>query len=457
MLPMRRFWLIFTLLLMILVAVGILAIVLLSPKVTNSNPSAENKILAGASLRVEFSREMNPESVEKHLVLEPPIPGTVSWEDKTLVFTPEESWPNDSEVILYVQRGARAAGLLGLPMLADISMSFPIRSPQVLYLYPTNGPADLYSLDLETGLSERLTNIQGGIQDYSVGLQGRFIYFAARSGPIYHLNRTNGEINLVVACPGAVCSDPQVSADGTHLAYVQTQTGVSGPNTYPQVWVQELPLGEPIRVDESALSTQQPRWSSTGWLVYYDEISQNYLAWKQESGERQSFPNQTGEPAVWSPDGQSFFAPEIYLIPNAYLSNSGVLEPMPTSHLLKFELDSRNSTDLTAEDTLEDTSPAVSNDGNQLVFGRKYLDPVRWSPGRQMWLMNLDNSEAQPLTNEPFYNHTGFRWSPDGQQILYMRSNQADLSEPLEIWLINANGNSPRRLVIGGYAPAWTP
>jgi Tol biopolymer transport system component len=91
------------------------------------------------------------------------------------------------------------------------------------------------------------------------------------------------------------------------------------------------------------------------------------------------------------------------------------------------------------------------------VLARKYLDAARWTPGRQIWLMSPDGKEFQALTNAPYFNHSSFAWSPDGQQLAYLRFNQEKLTDPPELWLMNADGSQPIQLVIGGYAPQWIP
>lgn len=461
----RRPWLTGLLAGLLFVALLILALIFFAPSLDEiqAGPrldvglAGQVLVPAGAPLRLTFSQPMQAESVEARLAIEPPVQGEFAWEGNTLTFLPDQPWPAGAAVTVTLTSGARASGGLGLPMLRGASFTFSVSNPQILYLFPTSGPADLYLLAPENGLPERLTTIQGGILSFSVTRDGRQIYFAARNGQIYRLDRISQETSVVVPCPQADCSEPQVSPDGSYLAYVRTPVSVDGPRAYPQVWLQPLPDGEAQLADPQAISTRLPGWSSQGWLAYYDEIEQQYRMVNPLTGSRQAFENQTGESGAWSADGESFIAPEIFLIPNAYLGSTGSLEPMPTSHLLRYELDSGQSQDLTGEDTLEDTAPAVSPVGQKIAFARKYLDPARWTPGRQLWIMNPDGTQGQALTEAPFYNHSSIRWKPDGSQLLYVRSNQTDLSQPLEIWQINANGSKPIRLIIGGFAPQWIP
>jgi Tol biopolymer transport system component len=106
---------------------------------------------------------------------------------------------------------------------------------------------------------------------------------------------------------------------------------------------------------------------------------------------------------------------------------------------------------------VEDANPVFSPDGANLAFGRKYLDIARWTPGRQLWLMHADGAEARPLTDEANFNHYDFAWNPTGDQLAYVRFNKDTLTEPPEIWLINADGSNATQLITGGYSPQWVP
>ena len=97
---------------------------------------------------------------------------------------------------------------------------------------------------------------------------------------------------------------------------------------------------------------------------------------------------------------------------------------------MRFEWPEGIFLDLTGADNLEDTSPAYSPDGASLAFARKYLDVTRWTPGRQIWLMNSDGSGARPLTQDPYFNHFNMVWDPDGDQIAYVRFDENSTNRP---------------------------
>jgi TolB protein len=106
---------------------------------------------------------------------------------------------------------------------------------------------------------------------------------------------------------------------------------------------------------------------------------------------------------------------------------------------------------------VEDASPVYSPFGDRIAFGRKALEQDKWTPGRQLWVMRADGSDARALTNDPLYNHSAFVWSPDGTLIVYVRFDVTDPASTPEIWMMSADGVSSQKLVAGGYLPQWLP
>ena len=437
------------------------------PRVVEVSPGDGEKYRsAGTPLRLSFSRPMLASTVRERLSTDPPTDGQYTWEGKTLIFTPNQPWPNGQTVQVRLSPGARAAGFPQLPLRQELAWSFTIGEPQLVYLYPADGPADLYMLDLQSGEIEQITDNPGTVLDFDVDRTGAKIYYTSSHGEggstIYRLDRLTGEVSTILKCPQALCRYPRISPEGDFLAYERTD--LSG-NDYPQVWL--FPLAgletsgepatpEPILADEPDQQTQQPLWSSTGTLTYYNYDLSAFIADNPESGERVQFSSQTGIPGDWNPDGSSYVIPEIFIDaidPNTLTD----LESIPTSHLLRFNYPDGSAFDLTQENNLEDANPVFSPDGASLALGRKYLDIAHWTPGRQLWLMGSDGGEAHALTDEPYFNHYDFAWSPPGDQLAYVRFNKTTLTEPPEIWLINSDGSNATRLITGGYAPQWIP
>ena len=444
-----------------------------SPTLAGFSPADEAlDVPAGSALRLTFSRRMQTASLATHLSIQPPIAGDFTWEENTLVFTPAQPWPGGEVVQVGLSPGARAEGFLSLPLRSAYAWSFTVGLPQLVYLYPANGPADIYSLDLQNGLIQQLSDVPGSVLDFDVATNGSEIYFSSEAGDgsttLYRLDRQSGATTTVFACPQALCRYQQVSPQGELLAYERTDLAPGSATSYPQVWL--LPLsreaggtqietGEPFLAGEAGHQTQQPVWSPDGRLAYYNFSRSAFVILEPATGERVEFPSQTGVPGDWSPDGSRYVVPEISDEPLNDPSLLPELEGIPTSHLFSLYIQDGSRLNISQEANVEDASPAFSPDGSQLAFARKFLEVNRWTPGRQLWLMRPEGSQPRPLTQDPSYNHYDFAWSPLGDRLAYVRFNKDLLIEPPEIWLVDLASDPPRptRLVTGGYAPQWMP
>ena len=454
-------WILILLIVLTLIAAALLLYFQGAPRLVSTEPAPEaSNLPAGEALRLTFSSPMDADSVTQRLSIEPEQAGEFTWEGNILTFTPSQPWPNNQVVTASLSPGARAATFPRLSIRQPNSWRFTVGPPRLAYLYPWNGPAELYLLDLASGESEQLSDSPAAILDYDSNLTGTRFYFSVDQGDggsaIYTLEHLTGEQNILLECPGALCRYLQVSPTVDYLAYERTALSSSeGPN-YPQVWL--LPLaggpGEPALAAQPDHQTRQPQWTPDGQLSYYDFTLAEFISKNLDSGETVHIPSQTGIPGSWHPDGSSYVFPEIFASTPSAIPD---LEILPSSHLLQFHLSDSSLQDLTAKDKLDDASPVFAPDGSSIVFARRQLDIAHWTPGRQIWLMAPDGSNPRQLTQAPYHNHYDFAWSPDSSLLAYSRFNKDVLTEPPEIWLISADGLGNRLLWVGGYATHWVP
>jgi Tol biopolymer transport system component len=311
--------------------------------------------------------------------------------------------------------------------------------------------------------------------DFDPSPDGSAIYYSARNtqggSDLYRLNLsreieaqpgtptpTFAQPETVLACPHAQCLAVDVSPNGDYLAFERSALPAAGRSGLTQVWI--LPLtgtGEPFLAGDPDHQTLLPAWSPDGLLAFYDSNDAAFIVTRLGAEEQARFPNQTGEPGDWQPDGATYAAAEIFFLDPNTSSALVSLERLADSHLLLYPLDGGDAQDLTLLDGIEDVSPAFSPDGAYLAFGRKFLDLRQWTPGRQLWLLRLSDGEATALTNDPLYNHYDFAWSPAGDRLAFVRFNQSTLTEPPEVWTVDPATGQATQIIIGGYAPQWLP
>jgi dipeptidyl aminopeptidase/acylaminoacyl peptidase len=263
---------------------------------------------------------------------------------------------------------------------------------------------------------------------------------------------------------------PALSPSGALLAYERSEAAgeaageaaASGPGVVSRVWIQPRQPGPAaFTLGDPAHSTSQPQWApgtADETLSVYDRQAQAYLLLSPINDEMQRISNGAGQGADWQPGGRAFITPEIFFL-DANLSEElkQQLDRLADSHLLLYSQPDWKAVDLTQAEGIEDTGPAFSPDGAFLAFARKYLDTQRWTPGRQLWLMDLVTRQAFPLTDDPDYNHFDFAWRSDGRLLAYVRFDQSRLTEPPEIWIIDLETREQEQIAAGGYAPQWIP
>ncbi|MCU0485503.1 MAG: Ig-like domain-containing protein [Anaerolineales bacterium] len=461
---MKRFLILILLVLLVLAALGGWAW-FAAPRLLEVSPvGGSQEIPVRSALRLTFSQPLQPESLSSHLKFEPAQAGQFAWEGSTLVFTPEPGWTAGITVTVTLEAGARAAGFFGLPVMQTEQWAFHTSQSLLAYLWPAGESADLYALDPRSGQIWQWTQT-GGILDFSASADGSYLYFSRQNlqggSDLLRLSRSSiandpeAEPDLLLTCPDALCRLPRPSVDETWLAYERAPLASQAGTT--QVWLMPLPQGTPALAGEESHNTSQPMWAASGWLAFYDRTQQGYVLMDPSGTGQWLLPNQTGESASWHPQGTAFVAAEILF------EESNLVDVYASSHMIRFDLPAETAAsspaaqDLTQDVALEDARPVYSPDGSRIAFARKYLDLARWTPGRQLWVISADGSEARALTNEPLYTHYDFAWSPDGEQIAYVRFHQTVFTLPPELWVIGVDGSAPLQLVIGGYAPQWAP
>jgi Tol biopolymer transport system component len=371
-------------------------------------------------------------------------------------------------ITVQVEAGMRAAKALSLPMLQGQTWSFTTNQTLLTYLWPSTGAADLYALDPVTGDVKRLTTTQT-ILDYAISADGLWLFYSVQlpdnSTAFWRQERWQAgqpsqappTPETILECPQAACRTPKPSPDGQWLAYERTPLNEQGQPGTTAVWLLNLNDRSSQPITQRSSTTLYASWSADGWLAYYENEQQKFVI-RETSGKEIAFlPLRSSEAAAWSPDGKFLAAAELGT------QITGSLGTFSPKRLWRYDLTQLDSSgkapaaDLTKANEIEDGSPVYSPDGAWMAFARRYLDSERWTPGSQLWLMHPDGSEAHPLTQAGDYTHHDFAWSLDGKQIAFVRFNQTTLTDPAELWLIDADGSHPLELVKGGYAPQWIP
>ena len=411
-------------------------------------------------ITITFNTAMDIASVESRLRIEPSAPGAFNWSGDTMRFTPEGEWPTG---VVRVSFEPGAHSQRGLPMLFGANWEFTVGAPGIAYLLTTGDQANIWIMPITGGEPTQITDERFGVDWLAVSPDGtQFVYAARRNdggADLKRINRDGSGVTGLLDCPSDRCTAPAFSPDGARVAFERYPLSRPDLST-----VEVIDLADGHLTFPSGDLTHITRFSSfapDGRLGYLDVSEQVIAIYDFASGASKSIPNTSGQMGAWSPDGKYIVFPEITSEPPPTPAPG---TPAPAlqidtffSHLRRVTVATDAADNLSGDGAVEDASPVYSPLGDRLAFGRKALEQDKWTPGRQLWVMHADGSDARALTNDPFYNHSAFVWSPDGALIVYVRFDVTDAASTPEIWMMSADGASAQKLVTGGYLPQWLP
>jgi TolB protein len=442
----------------LLAALLLAGVVFSLPRVAGTAPQGVN-LSARSPITIAFSAPMDPASVERRVRIQPAVAGAFSWSGDRLSFTPETEWPIGA-VRVSLEPGATASN--GLPMLFGAAWEFSIGVPGVAYLMRLGDTPNLWVISM-TGLDPvQITDERLGVDRFAVSPDGtQFVYAALRADggvDLKRIDRDGTGLAGLVDCGGDRCTAPTFSRDGRRIAFERHPRDQP---EYSTVEVLDLTDGTRLSLeDDPSHMAGFPRFARDGRLAYLDLFEQAIVIHDFLGLESVRISGTSGGMGDWSPDGQYLVFPYIVAEPPSTL---GPGTPAPVlqldtffSHLRRTSVGSGAVEDLSGPGAVEDASPVFSPTGEWIAFARKALEQDKWTPGRQLWVMRADGSDARALTNDPLYNHSGFVWSSDGQLIVFVRFDVTDPASIAEIWMVGANGTAAQKLV-SGYLPEWLP
>lgn len=439
---MRKWWIWIVISITALALLAAVLWVALRPEVLFVYPPEGERISPVDGVQIEFSRNMNTDSVEASLQVEPATPVAYEWQENSLTILPELRWQAGEEIEVFLSGDARSR--LGLSV-KERSWSYSVEGALVVYLWPNNEPANLYALDLESGETRQLTQFPEGLNDYSVHPEGLGIYYCRASEPgsgqVGYWDRKTGSTQPVVNLQQP-CTHLEISPGGTQLAY----------GSIPGGGVSLLPLIDGGRISRVPVAKVFDfTWRTEESLSLLSTVDD--MLWLYATGSQRliSIPSISENIGNWSPDGDTYITNELIDISTDFVP-AGV-----ASHLVTYSIGDQVWTDLTPEPALEDHEPVFSPGGETIAFTRKSLEEDEWTLGRQIWRMRADGSAAQQLTDLPDIIHNNLNFSPDGDILIFLRFDQQSITDPPELWMMELDDREQTRLVIGAYRPGWLP
>ena len=390
------------------------------------------QVIAGTTIRVTFSRNIDRVSVEESFQLDPPINGRIFWEERTLVFQPDQRL---TPGITYNVRFA--AGMLdarGRPNAEEFGWQFRTREPRLVLLREDEQGNGEFWLSELSGAPRLVFSAGEPVFGFAVSPFGdRLIYTVLRDEQrfaLLQLDLEQAQSREFVDDLTASASTPAWASAGDYLAF-ERRALVDGSLGAPRIWF--------AQADETALGPLvggeainfAPSWSPDGnRIAFIDGETQALSVYDFFSDMVRTLPDQSGEPPLWSPDGQSL------IYSSAEIGDAG-----PLLRLRRVNLGTLQIRDLTPGGAAE-LAPALSPDGLQVVYTRR--DPN--GPAGPLWLVSAVGGEPQALTESGNDQDTAPIWSPSGTEIAFIRT---PLENPLEraAWLVEVESGMTRQIL----------
>jgi acylaminoacyl-peptidase len=101
------------------------------------------------------------------------------------------------------------------------------------------------------------------------------------------------------------------------------------------------------------------------------------------------------------------------------------------------------------------SDPQISPDGGQVVYVRNFMDVMKDVRRSNLWIAATDGSDHRPLTTGNV-NHGSPRWSPDGEQLLYVAGDEHGAQLWVR-WMDSGQTAQITHLTEGPGSLAWSP
>lgn len=346
------------------------------------------------------------------------------------------------------------------------------------------GAGELWMYHVAGGAGVQLTKQKNDQQDLgepAVSPDGRYVYFSedVTPGPTFQYNknphegiyaikrldRETGRIDTLLSGPGGAVR-PQPSPDGKSLAYVKRIRDKS------VLHVLDLASGATRPVWDGLSHDQQEAWAIFGPYSNFDWTpdSKSVVVWAQGKLWRVDMGSGTAanvpfaaqvEQTVSQPlrfeqtIDEGRFTPK--MIRDVATSRDGrTLVFHALGHLYRKTLPNGAPQRLTNSTGVYEYQPSFSRDGGRLLY-------TTWSDTDlgAIWVRDANGSgQGRRLTTEKGYYYSP-NFSPDGRRVVYAKTRGTGLTGALwtrdpGIYLVDANGGTPRRISLEGYDPQFS-
>jgi len=276
----------------------------------------------------------------------------------------------------------------------------------------------------------------------------------------------------------AVASDPQISPDGSMIAYVRRQNDIMADRALSSIWMIDTSNGTETPFAANSGGAFSPRWSPDGTRIAFVSVesgsAQLWVKWVG-SGEAVRLTGLPNSPSsiTWAPDGRSLAytmlvndaPPSLGSAPANRPEGAHWAEPLNITDLVNFRADGAG--ELSPGFSKLFTISATGGAPRQMTFGTNHDGgPLSYSPDgatiiftanrnanwqtdpveADVWALNVASLELTQLTDRDGPD-AGALVSPDGRFIAYAGFDDVGRAfENTELYIMDADGRNSRLL-----------
>ncbi len=262
-------------------------------------------------------------------------------------------------------------------------------------------------------------------------------------------------------------ADPKISPDGNWVSYVLSSVDSAKNKRNADVWMMSWDGQQSIQLTNSPDGESQARWSPDGKYLSFVSArngATNSQIWLMDrrGGEGKQLTTLKGDlrDYAWSPDGKQIVLaiktpenadtaknklPKPIVMDRYHFKQDvdGYLESYPV-HLYLFDVATKKLDTLT-QGIYDETSPTWSPDGKQIAFVSNRTPEPDKNVNTDIWVMEAKKNAAMKQLTTWEGSDSSPLWSPDGQQIAYMRSSvpKYDMYAHSVLCVVGKEGGEP--------------
>lgn len=329
----------------------------------------------------------------------------------------------------------------------------------------------------------QVTDSELGVFDFGVSPDGRYIAYAERRpvdnawqnvnflSEIMLLDLQTGRVRQLTQCVAqdADCRTPVFRNGGDVIAYerqgINSTLNEVGPGAI-RIWLLDVANGatQPLTPDPQFVG-YAPQWSADGQsIAFYNSDIRNpgimVYDFASSDGAETSLklvPSSHGTVGALSPNGNQLVYPEVT---RRETEVDGQIYNDIYTYLRIADLNALEFRDLTdPQGVTDDTNARWHPDGQRMAIERRYTDE-RYTPGYQIYLLDVTSGETEPLLVDPLYSHGFFDWNRAGDKLVLQRFARAQPGAPVEatypgVWVYDMQADALTEIAANAFHPRW--